>query len=154
MKSIADKHHEKGRKKFKKQVRTTTKERVGSALAPKNSMWFWIVVCLAVFSFISILFIPETGTVISYIRYLFAFILVAILPGYCLTQTLFPREEQMDTIERVTFSIGLSFAITALVGLFLSFSPFRLTLGTALPTLGTVVIVLAVLALIRKCKMQ
>ncbi len=130
-----------------------TKGGLSSVLAPENSLWFWIVICLAVISFISIMFIPETGTAISYIRYLFAFILAAVLPGYCLTQTLFPKEEQMDIIERITFTIGLSFAITALVGLFLSFSPFGLTLGTALPALGITVIVLAVLALIRKRKM-
>ena len=160
-KTIEDKQSKKGRKTVQKQVNTATeydkketKENLGNFLSPKKSPWFWIVICLALLSFVSILFIPETGTPLSYIRYIFAFTLVAILPGYCLTQTMFPREEQMDIIERAAFSIGLSFAITALVGLFLSFSPLRLTLATALPALGSLVIVLAVLALIRKYQTQ
>jgi uncharacterized membrane protein len=151
----------KGREMVQKQGNTTTeegknevKENFSNFVSPKKSGWFWIAICLTALAFVSILLIPETGTALSYIRYIFAFIMVAVLPGYCLTQTLFPREEQMDTIERTTFSIGLSFAITALVGLFLSYSPFGLTLATSLPALGSLVIVLAVLALIRKYTTQ
>ena len=125
-----------------------------SFLSPRNSRWFWIVIGTSILSFISILFIPETGTPLSYMRYIFAFVLVAFLPGYCLTETLFPREDSLDIIERFTFSIGLSFAVTALVGLFLSFSSLGLTLATALPALGFLVIVLAVFALIRKYRMR
>jgi predicted Zn-ribbon and HTH transcriptional regulator len=126
------------------------KESFISFLSLKQSRWFWIVIAISLLSFLSILFIPETDTPLSYIRYIFAFVLVAFLPGYCLTETLFPRIDSLDIIERLTFSIGLSFAVTALVGLFLSFTPFKLTLNTALPTLGSIVIVLAVIALIRK----
>jgi len=133
---------------------THHKEKFRSFLSPRNSRWFWILISASILSFISILFIPETGTPLSYIRYIFAFVFVAFLPGYCLTETLFPREDALDIIERFTFSIGLSFAVTALVGLFLSFTPISLTLATALPALGSLVIALAVVALIRKYKMQ
>jgi len=128
-------------------------ENFSSFLSPRKSRWFWIAIGTAILSFISILFIPDTGTPLSYIRYIFAFILVAFLPGYCLTETLFPKEDALDMIERVTFSIGLSFAVTALLGLFLSYSSLSLTLATALPALGSLVIVLAVIALIRKYRM-
>jgi predicted Zn-ribbon and HTH transcriptional regulator len=133
---------------------THHKENFISFLSPRNSRWFWIIISTAILSFISILLIPETGTPLSYLRYILAFVLVAFLPGYCLTETLFPREDALDIIERPTFSIGLSFAITALVGLFLSFTPLSLTLATALPALGFLVIVLAIVALIRKYKTQ
>jgi predicted Zn-ribbon and HTH transcriptional regulator len=133
---------------------TRSKESFVSFLSLRNSRWFWIVIGTSILSFISVLLIPETGTPLSYVRYVFAFVLVAFLPGYCLTETLFPREDALDIIERFTFSIGLSFAVTALVGLFLSFSSLGLTLGTALPALGSLVIVLAVVALIRKYRMQ
>jgi predicted Zn-ribbon and HTH transcriptional regulator len=133
---------------------TRHKESFSSFLSPKKSLWFWIIIGTSLLSFASIVFIPETGTPLSYIRYIFAFVLVAFLPGYCLTETLFPRETALDTIERFTFSIGLSFAVTAIVGLFLSFTPISLTLATSLPALGSLVIVLATVALIRKYKMQ
>ncbi len=133
---------------------TLQKENFISFLSPRSGRWFWIVLGLSLLSFVSIIFIPETGTPLSYLRYIFGFVLVAFLPGYCLNETLFPKDDAMDIIERFTFSIGLSFAITALVALFLSFTPFGLTLSTALPALGSVVIVLAIVALTRKYKTQ
>jgi predicted Zn-ribbon and HTH transcriptional regulator len=125
-----------------------------SFLTHKKTIWFWIVIGISLISFLSIVFIPETGTPLSYVRYLFGFILAAFLPGYCLNEALFPREDTIDLIERITFSIGLSFALTALVALFLSFTPLLLTLPTTLPALGSLVIALAIVALIRKYKIQ
>ena len=125
------------------------KEKLGTFPSLKEGRWFWIAIGTSILSFISILAIPETAAPLSYIRYIFSFILVAFLPGYCLTEALFPRNDSLDTIERLTFSIGLSFAVTALVGLFLSFT-IGLTLATALPALGSIVMALAVVALIRK----
>jgi len=133
---------------------TTPVHRFSDFLSSRRSLWFWVAICLTFFAFISILFFPETGTPLSYLRYAFGFILAVFLPGYCLTETLFPRKNSMDEIERFTFSIGLSFAVTALVGLFLSFTPFGLTLATALVTLGSIVIVLAIVALTRKYKAE
>ncbi len=133
---------------------TPQKANFSGFLSPRKSRWFWIVIGISLLSFISILFIPETGTSLSYLRYIFGFVLVAFLPGYCLNEALFPREDAMDIIERITFSIGLSFAVTALVALFLSFTSFGLTLATALPALGSFVIALAIVALIRKYRMQ
>jgi len=131
---------------------TTPTPHFSDFLSSRKSLWFWVTICLTLLAFISILFFPETGTPLSYLRYAFGFVLAVFLPGYCLVETLFPRKNSMDEIERVTFSVGLSFAITALVGLFLGFTPFGLTLTTALLTLGSVVIVLALVALSRKYK--
>ena len=120
----------------------------------KNSQWFWIVIIISFFTFAAIILIPETGSIFSFIRYTLGFVLISFLPGYCLTETLFPKVSSLDIIERITFSIGLSFAITALLGLFLSFTSIGLTLNTTLPTLGSLVVVLAVVSLIRKYHIQ
>jgi hypothetical protein len=133
---------------------THNKESFISFLSPRRNRGFWIIIATSLLSFASIIFIPQNGTTLSYLRYIFGFVLVAFLPGYCLTESLFPKANALDTIERVTFSIGLSFAITALVGLFLSFTPIGLTLATALPALGSMVIILAVLSIVRKYKIR
>jgi FtsH-binding integral membrane protein len=128
--------------------------RLSDFLSSGKNIWFWVTISLTLLAFVSILFFPESGTPLSYLRYAFGFILAAFLPGYCLTETLFPKRNSMDEIQKFTFSVGLSFAVTALVGLFLSFTPFRLTLTTALLTLGSIVIILALVALKRKCKAE
>jgi len=136
------------------EVSETPMNRLNDLLSSRKNIWFWVTISLTLLAFVSILFFPGSWTPLSYLRYAFGFIFAAFLPGYCLTQTLFPRENSMDEIQRLTFSIGLSFAVTALVGLFLSFSPFRLTLTTALLTLGSIVIILALVAFKRKCKTE
>jgi hypothetical protein len=132
---------------------TNLKNRFFYGLSSRKDIWLWATISLTILAFISILFFPEGGTPLSYLRYAFGFILAVFLPGYCLTEALFPRKSAMDEIERFTFSIGLSFAVTALVGLFLSFT-FGLTLTTALVTLGFIVIILALAAFKRKRKIE
>jgi hypothetical protein len=129
-----------------------TANRYFNFLSSRKNLWFWSAIILTILAFASILFFPESATPLSYLRYAFGFILAAFLPGYCLTEALFPRESSMDEIERFAFSVGLSFAVTALVGLFLSFTPFGLTFTTALVTLGFFIIVLALIAYMRKSK--
>ena len=133
---------------------TTHANRLSNLLYSRKNVWFWFIVSFTILVFISIIFFPESGSLLSYLRYSFGFIFAAFLPGYCLTEVLFPRKSSMDEIERFTFSVGLSFAVTALVGLFLSFTPFGLTLTTALVTLGFIVIALALAAFRRKSKID
>jgi uncharacterized membrane protein len=121
----------------------------GLMLSKKNA-WFWATLILTILTFASVLLVPAEAAPLSYVRYLFGFIFVVFLPGYCLTETLFPKNDALDIIERLTLSVGLSFAVTALVGLFLSFSQIGLTLMTALPTLSLIVIVLALISFKRK----
>ena len=123
-------------------------------LFSRSNTWFWATVALAFLTFASVLLIPAGGTPLSYVRYSFGFIFVVFLPGYCLTETLFPKKDSIDIIERITLSVGLSFAVTALVGLFLSFTSIGLTLMTALPTLSLIVIVLALISFMRKYKAE
>ena len=130
------------------------KQNFNQFLSAKDNYWFWIIMATSVLSIACIVFIPENQGLVSYIRYVFAFVLVAFLPGYCLTKTLFPKQTTLDQIETITFSIGLSFAITTLVGLFLSFSSIGLTLSTTLSTLASTVLILVVLALIRTYKIS
>jgi len=120
------------------------------SLLSKNNIWFWATLALAFLTFASVLLVPAEGTPLSYVRYLFGFIFVVFLPGYCLTETLFPKKDALDIIERMTLSVGLSFAVTALIGLFLSFTPIGLTLPTALSTLSLLVLVFALAAFSRK----
>ena len=133
---------------------TILKHRFVDFLFSKKSLWFWVTIGLTFFAFISILFFPESGTPLSYLRYAFGFLFAVLLPGYCLTETLFPRKNAIDEVEKFTFSVGLSFAVTALVGLFLSFTPLGLTLATALLALGSLSILLAIVALLRKHKAE
>jgi len=54
--------------------------------------------------------------------------LVFFIPGYCLIATLFPKKSDIDLIERVALSFGLSIAVVTLIGLGLNFTPLGIRL--------------------------
>jgi len=63
---------------------------------------------------------------ISPIRIILGLPLVLFLPGYSLIAALFPRKDDLDGIERVALSFGLSIAIVPLIGSFCRYSRFHL----------------------------
>jgi len=65
-----------------------------------------------------------------------AILLVLPLPGYVLTAALFPRAQDIDWIERIALSFGLSIAVVPLLGLLLNFTPFGIRFGPIVATLA------------------
>jgi uncharacterized membrane protein len=83
-------------------------------------------------------------------RYVFAFVFVAYLPGYCLVNMLFLGKNRRDLVEEIVLSVALSFGLDGLVGLFLGLSPIGITLGSIAFSLSLLVLVFAVGAFLRK----
>jgi len=64
-----------------------------------------------------------------------AILLVLFVPGYVLVAALFPSGKEIDWIERVALSLGLSIAVVPLLGLLLNFTPFGIRFA---PVVGTI----------------
>jgi len=64
----------------------------------------------------------------TFLRIIFAWAVVLFWPGYLLIAFLFPEKDDMDLIERIALSVGLSAAITSVLGLILNFTPFGIRL--------------------------
>jgi uncharacterized membrane protein len=86
----------------------------------------------------------------SPIRIILGLPLVLFLPGYALIATLFIRKDDLDGIERVALSFGLSIAITPLLGLGLNYTPFGIRLTPILIVLSVFTIALAIGAWVRR----
>ena len=56
------------------------------------------------------------------LRVFLALPMVLFIPGYCLVVTLFPKKSDIDFIERIAISFGLSIAVVPLIGLGLNFT--------------------------------
>jgi uncharacterized membrane protein len=80
------------------------------------------------------------------VRIILGLPLVLFLPGYALIAALFPRRDDLDGIERVALSFGLSIAITPLLGLALNYTPFGIRLTPVLTVLSVFTIALALAA--------
>ena len=83
-------------------------------------------------------------------RYVFAFVFVAFLPGYCLINILFMNRNKLDFVEELVLSVALSFGLDGLVGLFLGLSPIGINFTSITVSLSALVLVFAAIAFIRR----
>ena len=84
------------------------------------------------------------------VRVALGLLLVLFLPGYSLVAALFPRRDDLDGIERIALSFGLSIAVVPLLGLGLNYTPLGIRLVPVLLGLSLFTVLLAVVAGVRR----
>jgi uncharacterized membrane protein len=95
--------------------------------------------------------IPSDSLLVIF-RYVFGFVFVAFLPGYCLVNILFMNRNKLDFVEEIVLSVALSFSLDGLVGLFLGLSPIGINFTSITISLSAIVLVFAVVVFIRKLR--
>lgn len=90
-------------------------------------------------------FVSETP-----LRILFGLPLVLFVPGYVLIAALFPRNDDLDWLERVALSFGLSIAVVPLLGLVLNYTPWGIRLDPVLAAVSLFVVAMAAIAVVRR----
>jgi uncharacterized membrane protein len=65
---------------------------------------------------------------------------------------LFLGKNSIDLVEQLVLSVALSFGLTGLVGLFLGLSPIGINFTSITVSLSLLVIILAIIALVRKSR--
>jgi uncharacterized membrane protein len=93
-----------------------------------------------------VLLVPALGP----IRIVLGLPFILLLPGYVLVATLYPRKEDLDSVERTTLSIGLSIAIVPLIGLALNYSPWGIRLNPILAFVSLFIVMGAGAAMYRR----
>jgi uncharacterized membrane protein len=114
----------------------------------KPTQWFGIIVLYTVLTLVCVYFIPNDSFA-SFIKVVFGFTFVALLPGYCLVSFLF-EDGKLDIVEQGVLSVALSFAIAGISGLFLGLSAIGITAASVTNTLCIIVLLLGTLAFLRK----
>lgn len=79
----------------------------------------------------TILLLPDTP-----IRIILGLPFVLFFPGYVLISALYPRRDDLDGIERLALSLGLSLAVVPLIGLVLNYTPWGIRLTPILISLA------------------
>ena len=113
------------------------------------SMWFWGVMAYLLVTVSSIYLLPQYPPFV-YVRYVFGAIAVLYFPGYTLIEALYPKKEDLDSLERLALSIGLSLALVPLVGLLLNYTPWGIRLDPIVTSLSMLGVGLALVAAVRK----
>lgn len=110
-----------------------------------------LVILLWIISTFMFIIIPELSDTI--IRTILGIPMVLFIPGYVLVATLFPKKNDLETIERIALSFGLSIAVVPLIGLGLNFTPFGIRLIPTLVSLCIYTIILIYVAIYRRRKL-
>jgi hypothetical protein len=123
----------------------------------RNARWYWKTIALALATAIVVFTIPETAYPIIFIRSALGSIFVLFLPGFAFIKALFPAKvpiktssENMDTIERIALSLGMSLTLVPIVGLILNYTPWGIRLTPITLSLLALTIVLATAAVLRE----
>jgi uncharacterized membrane protein len=74
---------------------------------------------------------------------------VLFLPGYVLVAALYPRRGDLELVERLALSLGLSIAVVPLIGLGLNYSPWGIRLN---PILAFVTLFIVLAAGVAACR--
>lgn len=96
--------------------------------------------------------LPTLNT--SPFRIILGIMMVLFLPGYALIAALFPGKKDLDEIERLALSFGLSIAVVPLIGLVLNFTPFGIRLVPVLISISFFTLVLLLLAYLRRSNLS
>lgn len=87
------------------------------------------------------------------VRQILGLIFVLFLPGYAATAALFPENDQIDGIERVALSFGLSIAIVPLIGLALNFTSWGIRLDPILASVSAFIIGVSLVGWYRRMRL-
>lgn len=127
----------------------------------RRASWYWITNGLVLATVISIFWLPQDVFPVAYVRAFLGLIFVLLLPGFSLAKTLYPinvpiktSSENLDLIERIILSIGMSIILTFIVGLVLNYSPWGLALTPETLALALFTVILALVAITREYQMQ
>ena len=115
----------------------------------KSHKWLGIIVLFTVLTMVTVYIAPDDSPLVVF-RWVFGFIFVAFLPGYCLVNALFVKKDKLDLIEETVLSVALSFGLAGLAGLFLGLSPIGINFASITVSLNAIVLILAFVAFLRK----
>jgi len=127
---------------------TLTPEKLTNYLRSNQAYWYWITIILTLTTALLVFTIPENAFPLVYARYILGSIFVLWLPGYTLIKALFP-EKELDSIERVSLSIGMSLALVPMIGLLLNYTPWGIRITPVTISLLAVTLTFATAAIIR-----
>ena len=144
-----------------KPPQTPTPEKFSSYLRSNHAVWYWITITLTLATMLVVFVVPENDFPLVYVRYVLGIIFVLWLPGYAFIKALFPKQlplrtsdKDLDTIERVALSLGMSIALVPIVGLLLNYTPWGIRLTPIVLSLTTLTSALATTAIAREYQIR
>jgi Protein of unknown function (DUF1616) len=138
-------------------------------LKTSKSSWYWITLATTLAAVLSVFSIPESADPVVIVRYVLGAIFILWLPGYAFMKALFPNRlpvssgfartlgtsgRDLDIVERVVLSIGMSLALVPIVGLLLNYTPWGIRLTPVTLSLAALTFAFSTAAILREYQMR
>jgi uncharacterized membrane protein len=115
----------------------------------KNYIYIDIFIVILFILIISIfVIVPPLNT--TPVRTILGIPMVLFFPGYSLIAALFPRQDDLEWIERLALSLGLSIAVVPLLGLALNYTSWGIRLNPILITLDIFILLMCLITIKRR----
>ena len=131
--------------------------RLAAYMKTGQALWYWATITITIITAATVFTVTEDFYPWVYIRYALGAIFVLWLPGYAFIKALFPVHvpikmptENLDTVERIALSLGMSLALVPIVGLLLNYTPWGIRLTPIVTSLLALTLVFATAAIIRE----
>jgi hypothetical protein len=134
-------------------------------LRSSYAYWYWTTIILTLATTLIVFVVPEDDFPLVYARYALGIVYILWLPGYAFIKALFPQtlpfarelahslgttEKNIDAIERVALSLGMSIALVPIVGLLLNYTPWGIRLTPIVLSLTALTVTFATAAVLRE----
>jgi uncharacterized membrane protein len=113
------------------------------------SAWFWLVAGALVSMALTIYVLPQNPPV-SWLRVGLGFLTSLYLPGFTFIEALYPKQDELEELERFALGVGLSLALTPLVGFVLNYTPWGIRLAPITVAISLLTLVFGVIGVYRK----
>jgi hypothetical protein len=142
-----------------------TPEKFSGYMGSDQALWYWATISLTLATMTIVFAVPEDAFPLVYLRYVLGAIFILWLPGYAFIRALFPQtlpfarelarslgttEKNLDIIERVALSLGMSIALVPIVGLLLNYTPWGIRLTPIVLSLTALTIIFATAAVAKE----
>ena len=115
----------------------------------ERNLGLYTSLAISILTILAIYTIPPQLPFVA-IRWVLGSVFVLFIPGYVTVEALFPKSRELDGIERVALSVGLSLALVPLVGLLLNYTPWGIRLTPILISLTILTVALCLAGLVRR----
>ena len=121
-------------------------------LTPKKRFIAMDLLIILIISFLTIIsiYIPTISK--TPINEILGLLFVLFIPGYVLISALFPKRHDLDNIERLALSFGLSLVISTLIGMTLNYTPFGTKLSPIVIALTGFTLIMLIVAYLQRRK--
>ena len=110
---------------------------------------FWGAAAAVLLILAAVYLLPQ-GPPALYFRYVLGVVFVLYMPGHALITALYPKADDLNDVENLALSIGLSLAVVPLIGLMLSYTPWGARLESTIFSLSVFTIALSLAATSRR----